>query len=282
MYKEKRKWKHSRIRSRIIIVTVLVLLLLTLGGVFAKYIYNDGGKGLLSAKEFYFTSNLLTENTAKYVLNSQTTEVSFTLGNNADKLRYSQDDVEYTVTVECKNGGSTPSIVYADSEQVLTGGSVDQTTVTLTGLTMGGTYIVSAVGEAGYQKTLKAEFTVSDKEESVYMHLDTSNDAYVLLTVWTENVKGTLTIEATKAGLIPDNTDPILREVYNYDSNAYGTMTGEHAIRDAVNYQQTYSSYTYRFFVSDDTNYSITDFNVCVENGSTKYQAKEKNTNVKE
>ena len=189
MYKGKHERKHSHIRFRTIIITVLVVLLFTVGGVFAKYIYNSGGRILSSAKEFYFTSNLLTENTAKYVLNSQTTEISFTLGNNADKLRFSQDNIMYSITVESKSGESDPTIVYADSEQVLSGGSVDTTSVTLEGLTMGETYIVTATGKAGYKQTLKAEFTVSDKEENVYMHLDTSNDAFVLLTVWTENVK---------------------------------------------------------------------------------------------
>ena len=100
---------------------MLVVLLFTVGGVFAKYIYNSGGMGLLSAKEFYFTSNLLTENTAKYVLNSKTTQISFTLGNNADKLRFSQDNIKYSITVECKSGDSYPeeNIKYADSKQVL-------------------------------------------------------------------------------------------------------------------------------------------------------------------
>ena len=114
MYKGKDEHKHSHIRKRTIIITVLIVLLFTVGGVFAKYIYNSGGMGLLSAKEFYFTSNLLTENTAKYVLNSKTTEISFTLGNNADKLRFSQDNIKYSITVECKKGGKPPIVTYAD------------------------------------------------------------------------------------------------------------------------------------------------------------------------
>ena len=130
------------------------------GGVLAKYVYDSGGMNLFSAKEFYFTSNLLTENTAKYVLNSTTTEVSFTLGNNADKLRFSQDDIKYEIAVECKSGElySEENIQY--KEGVLTGNSVNQTTVTLQNLKMGETYIVTATGRAGYKQVLKAEFFV--------------------------------------------------------------------------------------------------------------------------
>lgn len=272
MYKGKYEHKHSHIRKRTIIITVLVVLLFTVGGVFAKYIYNSGGMGLLSAKEFYFTSNLLTENTAKYVLNSQTTEISFALGNNADKLRFSQDDIKYSITVGCKSGDSYPeeNIKYADSEQVLSGGSVDTTSVTLEGLTMGETYIVTATGRAGYKQTLKAEFTVSDKEENVHMHLDTSNDAFVLLTVWTHNMTGPLTV-ITPAGLIPDNTDPILRKVYNYSGTEYGAVQ----FTDNTNFTEAYSSYTYRFFISEDKSYDINkDFNVFIKKNDIEYPAK--------
>ena len=272
MYKGKYEHKHSHIRKRTIIITVLVVLLFTVGGVFAKYIYNSGGMGLLSAKEFYFTSNLLTENTAKYVLNSKTTEISFALGNNADKLRFSQDDIKYSITVGCKSGDSYPeeNIKYADSEQVLSGGSVDTTSVTLEGLTMGETYIVTATGRAGYKQTLKAEFTVSDKEENVYMHLDISNDAFVLLTVWTHNMTGPLTV-ITPAGLIPDNTDPILRKVYNYSGTEYGAVQ----FTDNTNFTEAYSSYTYRFFISEDKSYDINkDFNVFIKKNDIEYPAK--------
>lgn len=271
MYKGKYRKRHSHIRKRTVILSVLLVLLLAVGGVFAKYVYDSGGMNLLSAKEFYFTSNLLTENTAKYVLNSTTTEISFTLGNNADKLRFSQDDIKYEITVECKSGErySEENIQY--KEGVLTGNGVDQTTVTLQNLKMGETYIVTATGRAGYKQILKAEFFVSDKEENVYKHLDTSNSAYVLLTVWTENVTGSLKIGVTKEGLIPDNTDLALRNVFNYNDGEYGTME----ITDSDNYKAAYSSYTYRFFVSGSSSYSVEDFNVFIENSGTTYLAKE-------
>lgn len=273
MYKGKYRKRHSHIRKRTVILSVLLVLLLAVGGVFAKYVYDSGGMNLLSAKEFYFTSNLLTENTAKYVLNSTTTEISFTLGNNADKLRFSQDDIKYEITVECKSGESysEENIKYGDDQLVLVGNGVDQTTVTLQNLKMGETYIVTATGRAGYKQILKAEFFVSDKEENVYKHLYTSNSAYVLLTVWTENVTGSLKIGVTKEGLIPDNTDPALRNVFNYNDGEYGTME----ITDSDNYKAAFSSYTYRFFVSGSSSYSVEDFNVFIENSGTTYLAKE-------
>ena len=275
MYIEKLKDRFSHIQKRNIIIIAVVLLLIMAGSVFAKYIFNTGGRNLLSAKEFYFTSNLLTEDKAKYVLNSTSTEISFTLGNNADKLRYSQDDIQYSIAVESKNGGSTPTLVYADDEKVLKGGAVDTTSVTMKGLEMGKTYVVTATGQAGYKQTLKAEFEVSDKDENVYKYLDASNDKYVLLTVWTENITGNLKIEVNKTGLVPDNTDPALRNMYNYKDGVYEVMAGNDAIDDTKNYLKKYSSYTYRFFVSENKNYSVDDFNVFIENNSTKYLAED-------
>ena len=260
MRKTKNKYFCGRLRVALIIVLVLVLIV-GISSVFAKYIHSNEGKNLLSAKEFYFTSNLLKENTAKYVLNSTATEISFTLGNNEDKLRFSQDDIKYEITVETNSGANAPTIVYDDTEQILYGTAVDTATVTLKNLVMGETYIVTATGRAGYKQVLKAEFTVSDKAENIYKYLDTSNSAYVLLTVWTENIDGTLTIKVEESGLVPDNTDPVLRNVYNYNNGEYGEMV----ITDSKNYTNTYSSYTYRFFVSGNGGYSADDFNVFIE-----------------
>ncbi|MBE6642445.1 MAG: hypothetical protein E7615_02185 [Ruminococcaceae bacterium] len=272
--------KHSHIKKRTVIIAAVTVLLLTVGGVFAKYIYNTDGMNVVSAKEFYFTSNLLAEGNQKYVLNpnpdTETANISFTLGNNADKLRFSQDNISYSVTVETKNGSPVPTVIYSDSEKVLNGGAVDSTTVTLNGLQMGETYTVTATGTAGYKQTLKAEFYVSAKNEVVHKHLDTSNDAFVVLTVWSENVKGELTIEVQKSGLIPDNTDSILGNVYNYLNGSYTEMTGENAISDTQNFTDTYSSYTYRFFVSDSTSYTVSDFNVYIDSNGTIHLADEK------
>lgn len=269
-------FKLSNRYKRIIIVAVAALLTITLGGVMAKYVHDNGGTFSLSSKEFYFTSDLLKESTAKYVLNAQTTEIAFTLANSADELRYSEDDIQYSVTVERKNAGALPTVTYSDGERVLKGGGVDKTTVTLQNLERGETYTVTVTGRAGYKQTLSAEFVISDNEENVYKYLDTQDAAFVLLTVWTDNVDGSLIIETNKEGLIPDNTDPALRSASNYKDGVYKTMVGEDAITDAVNFTAGYSSYTYRFFISEGGGYTADDFNVFIEKDGTKYPATKK------
>jgi hypothetical protein len=82
----------------------------------------------------------------------------------------------------------------------------------------------------------------------VYKELDTTNDEYVLLTVWTEGYSGNVKVEYPNT-LIPDNTNSVMRTV----SQGYGIV-------DTVSFSGTnkYSSHVYRFF-ADDTVQSALD-----------------------
>lgn len=258
MVKEKFWHKMPHIPKRNIIIITAAILLVTIGGVLAKYIYDSFGSNLMFAKEFYFTSNLLKEDTAKYILNSTATEVSFTLGNNKDKLRVSQVDITYTVSVETKSGGNAPEIIHSNTDHILSKDSIHEATITLKNLVKGETYIVTAIGTSGYKQILRAEFTVSDSDETIYMNLDTSSPSYVLLTVWTNNISGELYV-STPADLIPDNTDPVLRAVYNYNGSGYEKIE----FTDKENFNKKYSSYTYRFFV-DKQSFNIENFTASI------------------
>ena len=100
-----KKNPRARRRRKVIrYMSFLLLGLLVLAGVVAKYVREDSDKNIFAAKEFYFTSNLLTADEAEYRLNADATSVSFTIGNNADKLRFAEDDVEYKISV---NEGAT-------------------------------------------------------------------------------------------------------------------------------------------------------------------------------
>ena len=121
--------------------------------------------------------------------------------------------------------------------------------MTLGNLVCGRTYLVTAVGAAGYEQTLQARFTVSDKEENVYMNVAVSGGNFALLTVWTENVKGNLEVAYTADGLIPDATDPILRDIMNWDRN--GEKYINFSFYDSENFMTPYAYNTYRFFLSE-------------------------------
>lgn len=221
---------------------LLALVLLTSGGIgttVAKYIQSTGGKILMKAPEFYFTSNYLTaEGDASYMLNSGTTEVEFTLSNMADELRFSDVEIGYNITL-------AKSVADAAGELSSYGGtfagdSGKTAAVVLKNLVPGVTYTVTATGNAGYSQTLSGSFTVADKDQNVYKNVMTSPDGYLLLTVWTHNVAGTMNV-SFPAGLVPDNTNADMGSVFNIDGSTDSSFASTF---------EKYSSQTYRFFGS--------------------------------
>jgi len=261
------------------LVVLLFVLVIGLGtGIFGKYIYDNYGENAFAAKNFYFTSDLLKVEGAEYRLSSNASSVTFTVGNNADELRFSDDTINYSVTT---TGGTLSS-----AEGQLTGGVLSKQAITLSGLEKGQTYTVTVTGdtknssdadEIGYVKILKASFKISDDEKYIYTHVETDNlkSTYVVLTVWTGNIKGDVSIGYDGTDLIPDSTDVVLNDVHNYDGSRYGNIQ----VTDDNNFEDTYSSKSYRFFLdktnSPDLLKSITEgaFVVTLNDGTTTYIA---------
>lgn len=251
-------------RRQSMIVWLIALVILTTsfaGGVIAKYIKENSEASIVVAKEFYFTSNMLTEDCEEYVVNADTESITFTVGNNIDELRFSDDVVSYKVAAD---NGALLSIGESEPVAVLEGtlnnSSVSRAVITLSGLENNKEYEISATGSAGYSQTLSAKIKVAGTENNIYKYLDTkSYDEYVLLTVWTENLKGTVSIDFP-AGMIPDNTDSVMKNVVNYDT---GTGYAGKTFEDTSSFQKTYSSHTYRFFKNDiNDKYNAGDFKV--------------------
>lgn len=242
--------RMSGIKYAVIIATILTTVLA--GGVLAKYIKdNTEKKNTVVAKEFYFTSNMLTEEGESYVLSAgegDTASIAFTVGNNADELRFSKDDITYTVAM-AEGTGKGLDLVRVKSD-TLTGGHVNTISIEIENLEKGKTYTIVAIGKAGYVKTLKATFTVAGDDKAVYKTV-TQNNHYVLLTVWTKNVKGTSEISLPK-DLIPDNTDAVMNTVKNADT----------LFKDTASFKEAYSSHTYRFFKTTTKSYTANDFKV--------------------
>jgi len=268
--------KRRRIkRTALILCAVLVLILSAYGAgsAYAKYVFNRSRSDVVKVKEFYFTSDLLgkTSENKAYTLNPGKNSFSFQLRNSADALRVSTADIKYTVTVQKPGEGEelvsateVKATVDSSSETknadgltgslIVSGTNAVSHTITLSGLALGQTYTVKVVGTAGFVEELTATFTTKAEEEAVYKHLDKSNPHYVILTVWTKDLAGTVTIDYPD-DLIPDNTDMP-------DAVTGGTYTenfGKH------------SSQTYRFFTDGPSSYSVEQFDVKI--GSTPAQS---------
>ena len=169
-------------------------------------------------------------------------------------LRISTDNIRYTVSVTGDDGA-----VLTPASGTLSGGVLNDATITLSGLRSGGSYTVTAVGEAGFRRTLSATFTVERAPARVFKKLESSS-AFVTLTVWTEDCTGSANV-SFPAGLIPDATDPALSAVTNYAGGSYGAGS----FTDAENFTVPYASRSYRFFKDNTgTVYSAAQFPVYV------------------
>lgn len=261
---QKKRWRKKWILP---VWLLLLLVLLTTGGIgtaVAKFMQSSTGQAFVKAPEFYFTSDLLSAENPHYVLNSAVDHVTFTLRNSADALRVSQVDIGYEVSVD--NGASVqhkPGITDTGAlSKMLPKNQLTEVTYELSGLRPGITYTVTAKGAAGYSQTLQATFTVSDKDENVHKHLQVSRDGYMILTVWTHNVSGTLSVSFPD-DLIPDNTNVDMGSVYNKDGGAASFTVDSFG---------KYSSQTYRFFYNDGT-YDARNFTVSVSGNGKTYLA---------
>lgn len=238
---------------------VLVAMMAYAGGTtYGRYVHQASSSGVVVAKEFYFTSDYLTPEGANYTLNPGTTSITFQLRNYADALRSAEDDVVYTVSVDDGDQDSENNATISSGSGTIKNNACNYVPITLSNLKAEKTYTVTAIGTAGYQETLSATFTVAQAEAVVYKYVEQTNE-YVLLTVWTENISGAVTLSAP-AGLIPDSTDELLDEIYNYEDSTYK------AISDApIGTLAIYSSHTYRFFKEETSqNYTADSFTVKV------------------
>ncbi len=194
--------KNSKINKKKVIISsvavVLSLCVLIFGMINAKYLNERSSDGVVRAKNFYFKSVFL--DGKEHTISPDSTSITFTLGNHEDDLRYSEVDINYTVSVN--NGAKVTS----GGSGTLTNGVIDDAEVTVSNLQVGNTYEITAVGKGGYTKTLKATVIVPAKETKIYHYLDDSASEYTLLTVWNEGDEaGNVTITYTG---IPDNTNP--------------------------------------------------------------------------
>lgn len=182
-----------------------------IGVLVAKYLNEKTSDGLVKAKNFYFTSNLL--DGKEHTVATDSTSFTFTLGNHEDDLRYSEVDISYEVTVD--NGATVTS----GGIGTLAKDVISDAEVTVSNL-QPGTYNIKAVGTGGYSKTLTATIVVPDKETKLYYHIDGSAGEYTVLTLWNEgDEEGSVTVEYTG---IPDNTN---LDMVSWRTNENHTVT---------------------------------------------------------
>ena len=229
---KKDTYKIQRNVKILIMVIVLLVCTLTVSIVAAKYITEKSSDGSIRASEFYFTSDFLDGKTHTLVPGS--TSITFTLGNHGDDLRYSEVDLNYTVTITPEATAATVT----NGTGILKKDKISDASVTISDLKPGNTYTVTAVGKGGYGKKLTANIIIPDQASKIYYHIDNSAGDYTLLTVWNEGDKeGTVNITYT-GNALPDNTNPNMTD--------WKTDGGNEVKKEVT--IAPHESHTFRFF----------------------------------
>ena len=237
-------------------LTVILILPLILT-VAAKYIYRREATTVAVAGEIYFTSDYLTESDKEYVLAPDTKSLTFTLRNYEDELRFTNYPIDYTVSV---NG------IDSFTDQI-PAGQRNTAKITLNDLEPGGTYVVHATTVTGFKKTIKATFRVLEEDKAIYKYVK-NTDEYVLLTVWTQGVSGTVKVSTNADNLVPDNTSAVMENVK--------TSGGAISFEDDTSFNEEYSSYTYRFFKNTQKNVTADEFTVTLGSAQATVRNPEK------
>ena len=215
----------------LVCVLAVALFFLLIGNVVSKYVYNNGGKSVALAHEFFFESNYLAEDGKEYILSPGCTSVDVTLKNFPDELRYATTQVDYVLTVKEKES----DMVLLEKTGFLEGIKKSEATETVP-VQSGKTYEVTASGNGGFFKKLKATFVVMPENSGIYKYAE-DYDEYVLLTVWSENISGDVGI-TFPVTLLPDNTDDAMATALCSDGK----------LIDEDNFVKAFSSHNYRFF----------------------------------
>lgn len=240
----------------IIFGIVIFVLCISIGGVIGKYVFNKNDDGEINSKEFYCSSDLLTSDNKEYVLNANTVSIDFSIRNYIDDLRINNDDISYSVS--CNDG------TLSNSSGVMTGGSKNDVSITLSDLENGKSYNVSVTFKSGYSETLSCVFKVLENEESVLFKELEVYDEYVELTLSTTNVNGKLSI-SYPTYLIPDNTNSIMSDVSIWKVSVSDKVT----VNEFYDIN-SYSSIKLRFFkVNNSDAFSVSDFECKLSSGGT-------------
>jgi len=223
--------KKKRLLAALLVLLVCAVALCAF--VWAKYVTSRQKDTQVSAKAFYFESDLL--NGESHTLPAGTNSLSFVLMNYPDSLRESEVDIDYTATLY--KGDSAVEIKRGKLE--LSEGS-ESVSFDISGLSAG-TYTVRCSATAPYAKTLTGTFALLPADPSVVPTVaDGSGSPVCYLTITVGDYDGDVSI-AWPAGVTPDPQDP-----------AAATMTF------ASN-----SEYTFTFFKSDIKKvYNSGDFTV--------------------
>ena len=236
-------------KSKKTAILVMFLLIIMTGTVMAKYVVNHEKQSLYVADNFYFESDLLNSDTdtKTYTYQKGKNNIKILIKNNIDDLRYSDVDIDYTVRITDLHGNEAKKSITGTLEK----GSIKSQTINFEDLQTG-TYTIIATATAPYEKTLKANFVIEEKNANVsYDVVDVENSSVAQLIITTNDYNGNLKITWPN-GVAPDSTNNYFADV----------DTGYNASNKTITVSAKSQTILYFFKQNSSQKYTIEDFKI--------------------
>jgi len=262
-------------KKKVAIVGIVILIVLAFAiSVLGRYIYNRVREAYLTARQFYFSSDILTVSGAEYQydnwggLDVYPIEIElYSYNNQISKLDY---DLDYTVTcstsdtdkIKCTVNSYDEDATNTDTGTILATTNTSKVIVYVTPLaTMRENetvkVLVSASTEVPYQKTISCEFTLKIENQggTNYSIEDVANRDYAILKlVNTNDIATQVTLEFDPSKLRLDMNDDA------YVNNAgieTSTIDGNQYVKKVVFNLNGETAKNVKFYKVDKTqNYS--------------------------
>ena len=218
----------------LIVYLILLTIIITMTVVLGKYLQELKNNTLYEAENFYFRSDLLSEDIKSYTLQRGVNKIVVHLYNNEDRLRYTKVDINYVVKLEKINDDGN-LVKVREENGVLSKSGFTDNEVVFDNLE-NGKYKVSAIATTPYTKILEGNFVITNNDNRIdYSVGDNVDSTVMFLTIKTVDYTGNIKIKFPD-GLYPDNNEEAFKNV-NIDNSK----------EVIVNFKNN-SSYSYRFY----------------------------------
>lgn len=218
----------------LIVYLILLTIIIAMTVVLGKYLQELKNNTLYEAENFYFRSDLLSEDIKSYTLQRGVNKIVVHLYNSEDRLRYTKVDINYVVKLEKINDDGN-LVKVREENGVLSKSGFTDNEVVFDNLE-NGKYKVSAITTNPYTRILEGNFVITNNDNRIDYSIGDNVDSTVMfLTIKTVDYTGNIKIKFPD-GLYPDNNEEVFKNV-NIDNSK----------EVIVNFKNN-SSYSYRFY----------------------------------
>ena len=218
----------------LIVYLILLTIIITMTVVLGKYLQELKNNTLYEAENFYFRSDLLSEDIKSYTLQRGVNKIVIHLYNSEDRFRYTKVDINYVVKLEKINDDGN-LVKVREKNGVLSKSNFTDNEVVFDNLE-NGKYKVSALATNPYTKILEGNFVITNNDNRIdYSVGDNVDSTVMFLTIKNVDYTGNIKIKFPD-GLYPDNNEEVFKNV-NIDNSK----------EVIINFKNN-SSYSYRFY----------------------------------